>query len=369
VAEWSCSGLQSRLRRFDSDPSLQPPPYGLLEGPQGFPERPAPAVLLPVRASSSSTTPAPSGRRRALARPTRPHTCEGKRLSSIPKRKRKKCSRASTAGGRSSRSERAYAPSLVVTTPAEAVPAPELTRRTPRFGVAAGGSGCTTRRRSRLGDLDVVAVLQRAQAKDRRHVRPYLSRQDCFNGSAVTKRHSPTWWNANSRLGAARCDWARLVGYTENAEVNCRDPTMPYARPSIPTQGPERLVIVLRRLRLLAYVVGTATRRQFGQRKNQTTYIRIDPPPHSHAALIRCTCGSYLHPQTWEDEWIFHYHDPGTADCRAFGSTATRRHRRGPRRWTRPGWRSAGHLQPSGRGRRSALDRPSRAASSSSAQP
>jgi len=23
VAEWSCSGLQSRLRRFDSDPSLQ----------------------------------------------------------------------------------------------------------------------------------------------------------------------------------------------------------------------------------------------------------------------------------------------------------------------------------------------------------
>jgi multidrug efflux pump subunit AcrA (membrane-fusion protein) len=26
VAEWSCSGLQSRLRRFDSDPSLQFPP-------------------------------------------------------------------------------------------------------------------------------------------------------------------------------------------------------------------------------------------------------------------------------------------------------------------------------------------------------
>src|SRR5207302_8919084 len=25
VAEWSCSGLQSRLRRFDSDPSLQNP--------------------------------------------------------------------------------------------------------------------------------------------------------------------------------------------------------------------------------------------------------------------------------------------------------------------------------------------------------
>jgi hypothetical protein len=25
VAEWSCSGLQSRLRRFDSDPSLQLP--------------------------------------------------------------------------------------------------------------------------------------------------------------------------------------------------------------------------------------------------------------------------------------------------------------------------------------------------------
>jgi hypothetical protein len=23
VAEWSCSGLQHRLRRFDSDPSLQ----------------------------------------------------------------------------------------------------------------------------------------------------------------------------------------------------------------------------------------------------------------------------------------------------------------------------------------------------------
>src|SRR6202008_4027738 len=34
------------------------------------------------------------------------------------------------------------------------------------------------------------------------------------------------------------------------------------------------------------------------------------------------------------------------------GSTSTRRHWRGPRRWTRPGWRSAGHLRPSGRGRR-----------------
>src|SRR3984893_5616593 len=32
---------------------------------------------------------------------------------------------------------------------------------------------------------------------------------------------------------------------------------------------------------------------------------------------------------------------------------STRKHWRGPRRWTRPGWRSAGHLRPSGRGRRS----------------
>src|ERR1700681_2104696 len=40
------------------------------------------------------------------------------------------------------------------------------------------------------------------------------------------------------------------------------------------------------------------------------------------------------------------------AKCRTFGSTSTRRHWRGPRRWTRPGWRSAGHLRPSGRGRR-----------------
>src|ERR1700737_2836569 len=31
---------------------------------------------------------------------------------------------------------------------------------------------------------------------------------------------------------------------------------------------------------------------------------------------------------------------------------STRKHWRGPRRWTRPGWRSAGHLRPSGRGRR-----------------
>lgn len=27
VAEWLCSGLQSRLRRFDSDPRLQNPAY------------------------------------------------------------------------------------------------------------------------------------------------------------------------------------------------------------------------------------------------------------------------------------------------------------------------------------------------------
>lgn len=45
------------------------------------------------------------------------------------------------------------------------------------------------------------------------------------------------------------------------------------ARTRIVTRGnrfrpkPARLVIVLRRLRLLAYVVGNATRRQFGQRK------------------------------------------------------------------------------------------------------
>ena len=53
---------------------------------------------------------------------------------------------------------------------------------------------------------------------------------------------------------------------------------------SIPTQ-PARLVIVLRSLRLLAYVVGAATRRQFGQWKNQTTHIRIDLP----RALTRST--------------------------------------------------------------------------------
>src|ERR1035437_5427014 len=31
---------------------------------------------------------------------------------------------------------------------------------------------------------------------------------------------------------------------------------------------------------------------------------------------------------------------------------STRKHWREPRRWTRPGWRSAGHLRPSGWGRR-----------------
>src|ERR1700674_331502 len=30
VAEWSCSGLQSRVRRFDSDPRLQTPPSNTL---------------------------------------------------------------------------------------------------------------------------------------------------------------------------------------------------------------------------------------------------------------------------------------------------------------------------------------------------
>ena len=31
MAEWSCSGLQSRLRRFDSDPSLQNPAPDVIE--------------------------------------------------------------------------------------------------------------------------------------------------------------------------------------------------------------------------------------------------------------------------------------------------------------------------------------------------
>jgi hypothetical protein len=35
VAEWLCSGLQSRVRRFDSDPRLQIPPQYLFDvGPQ-----------------------------------------------------------------------------------------------------------------------------------------------------------------------------------------------------------------------------------------------------------------------------------------------------------------------------------------------
>src|SRR6185437_13232705 len=38
---------------------------------------------------------------------------------------------------------------------------------------------------------------------------------------------------------------------------------------------------------------------------------------------------------------------------------STRKHWRGPGRWTRPGWRSAGHLRPSGRvDGGSAVDRP-----------
>jgi hypothetical protein len=44
VAEWSCSGLQSRLRRFDSDPSLDSPVPRRpkkLNGVEKSPENPA----------------------------------------------------------------------------------------------------------------------------------------------------------------------------------------------------------------------------------------------------------------------------------------------------------------------------------------
>jgi hypothetical protein len=38
VAEWACSGLQLRVRRFDSGPSLQYPPAPLLTWQRKLPE-------------------------------------------------------------------------------------------------------------------------------------------------------------------------------------------------------------------------------------------------------------------------------------------------------------------------------------------
>ena len=61
------------------------------------------------------------------------------------------------------------------------------------------------------------------------------------------------------------------------------------------------------------------------------------------------------------------HHGPGRQTDAASGSTSTRRHWRGPRRWTRPGRRSAGHPRPFGLDR--AVDRPSHTARSSNAQP
>ena len=51
MAEWSCSGLQSRLRRFDSDPSLISPVLRRTKKINGVakgPEHPAPGAYLDV---------------------------------------------------------------------------------------------------------------------------------------------------------------------------------------------------------------------------------------------------------------------------------------------------------------------------------
>jgi hypothetical protein len=78
VAEWSCSGLQSRVRRFDSDPGLQSLPAG-----SGIPAATVSSLARPSLASLRVGPPSPSARR--PSQPTSPrrigHPCRDRLLA------------------------------------------------------------------------------------------------------------------------------------------------------------------------------------------------------------------------------------------------------------------------------------------------